>query len=142
MSVQAFLAVRQQIRELAKNPPACWGIAGASVYAAVPGDADEDASEFVVLALFDTKELTEAYVAASRLPEPFRYDGRYQRFRPDSLLWNYRIVHDGIGTLTTSVADLSLSEIDTLPVNPAPPSAPLEEVLAPYKAELVAEALK
>lgn len=135
MSVAEFLAARQQIRELAKNPPTCWGIAATSVYA-----SDED-MQFVVLALFDTKELTEAYVAASELPELFLYDGRYRSFRPDSLLWNYRIVADGIGPLTTSVADFSL-EIDTLPVNPKPPTDPLEEVLAPYKAEVVAEALK
>ena len=134
MSVRAFLAVRQQIRELAKNPPECWGIAGASCYAI-------DDAQFVVLALFDTKELAEAYVAASELPELFVYDGRYRSFRPDSLLWDYRIVGSGIGPLTTSVADLSLAEIETLPVNPEPPTDPLEEALAPYKAEVVAEAL-
>lgn len=79
------------------------------------------------IAVFDTKEMAEAYLLASRLPEskdPEIYktnDGYYRSFRPDSLLWDYNYYEFRQQVHPV----LPWEPLNDLKVNPTPPSGPI-----------------
>lgn len=78
MSIQTLKTFHQQIAAVEDSGPHAWLIVANPVWGRCESEN--------VIAIFDTKELAEAYVAASRLPEPIvtAEDKIRRTFRPDS----------------------------------------------------------
>ena len=120
MTIAEFKKKQREIDEIIANPPLAWVLVSNPVYGR--------AEDYSYIALFDTKELLEAYYQASLLPEP-KSCGRYHRsFRSDSLLYDFNKDTMGRGDDKHAVRAQLLSITKNLPENPTPPSGPIPEM--------------
>lgn len=140
MSAQDFLAFQQRIRTELLNPPECWVLLANTFGRAEDNDA---------VALFDTKELGDAYVEASKLPENWAagvaprvpsIDGFFRTYRPDSLLWDFNPLYQGM-VYRVRLMD-TLRGYDHLPINPEPPNRPVVEIVEELKARVAEQLLR
>jgi len=141
VSVQEFLAFQDRIYAELLNPPECWFLLANTFGRAEAND---------VVALFDTEELCKAYVEASKLPEGWfadiaggspRLDGFFRSYRPDSLLWDYNPLYEGM-VWPVRIRNILDRGHAGLPANPAPPSRPVAEIITELKARVAEQMLR
>lgn len=103
------------------------------------------AENVTAIAVFDSRQMAEAYELASRLPAGRNEDDRWRTYRPDSLLWDYNMgtYFRGLGSNPKGMFHPALPWVDlsSLPRNPPPPaSIPPESAPAPSSAGASMEA--
>lgn len=135
MSVVDFLAFQKRIFDEVLAPPECWLLLANA--AGTEGNT--------VVALFDTRAQAETYLTVSTLPAHDTYYDSHSRrrwYRPDSVLWNFNpMLGTPIPVQQARTRDVFERGYGHLPVNPAPPSRPIAEIIAELRAGAVAEAL-
>lgn len=134
MSVADFIAFQKRIFDEVLAPPECW-----LLLANAPGTEGN-----TVVALFDTQAQAETYLTVSMLPtHDSYYSGGHRRwYRPDSVLWDCNpMLGTPMPVQQARTRDVFERGYGHLPVNPAPPSRPIGEIIEELRAGVVAEAL-
>lgn len=117
MSVEEW--VRKNTTPIAPPSDECWCLVANSMH--------HHAEHEGIVALFDTKELAEDYLAKSKMPERRLVNGMSHTFRPDSYLWNFNESSQdnygsvGVKKMPNLVPPFVANGLGELPMNPAPP---------------------
>jgi len=123
MSVQEFFDFQQNVLLERLRSPMAWLLKANPVWGSY-----ETVNR---IALFDTLEQAEAYLQASKLPEPATpgsnttEDGYSRSFRPDSLLFDY---NDEKGARPMIVPAILWHDYQGVLQNPIPPSGPAPDI--------------
>lgn len=120
MSIQTLRTFHQQIKAVEDSGPHAFIIVANPVWGRCESEN--------LIAIFDTKEMADAYMAASRLPEPVVTEDKIRRiFRPDSLLYDFNPHRGGFNDNDNQIV-VPLNNATFFwqcTENPTPPSGPV-----------------